>query len=268
MAYRRREPESSALYRTVLEHLDAFLATTEVPSFVATALRRYLDCGILAKGFLRLRCDQCGDESLVAFSCKDRSFCPSCTARRSAETAAHLVDSVLPRVPLRQYVLAMPPDLHHRLARNAALESQVLARFLEELTGHLRVTSNATGEPGFVTFIQRFGSSVNLHVHFQVLALDGVYVRAEEGTLRFQRARAPTQEQLEALVSFTARRVRALTGSTGVDDVPEVVAPMFKLKGAAPDEEVPQPKALTAEGDVFNLHAATHFEATGSGRSP
>ena len=77
----------------------------------------------------------------------------------------------------------------------------------------------------------------------------------------FQRARAPTQEQLEALVSFTARRVRALTGSTGVDDVPEVVAPMFKLMGAAPVEEVPPPKALTAECDSFNLHAATHFEA-------
>ena len=81
--YRRREPEKTALYLTLLEHLDEFLASTEVPRFVAKALRRYLDCGILAKGFLRVRCTQCGEESLVAFSCKDRSFCPSCTARGS-----------------------------------------------------------------------------------------------------------------------------------------------------------------------------------------
>ncbi len=30
---------------------------------------------------------------------------------------------------------------------------------------------------------------------------------------------------------------------------------------AAPDEATPKPKALTAECDGFNLHAATHFEA-------
>jgi hypothetical protein len=134
-------------------------------------------------------------------------------------------------VPLRQYVLDMPHDLHHRLARDAALESQTLAIFLEELTGHLRATSDATGEPGFVTFIQRFGSTANLHEHFHVLAPDGVYVRGDDGTLRFERARPPTQEQLEALVSYTARRVRALTGSGDGDEVPAVVAPMFKLMG-------------------------------------
>ncbi len=57
----------------------------------------------------------------------------------------------------------------------------MLALFLEEFTGHLRATSDATGEPGFVTFIQRFGASVR-HVHFHVLALEGVYVRAGDGT--------------------------------------------------------------------------------------
>ena len=142
---------------------------------MARALRDYLDCGILAKGFLRVRCVGCGQEDLVAFSCKDRSFCPSCTARRAAETAAHLVDEVLPLVPLRQYVLAMAPDLHHRIARDPDLETKVLTVFLEELTGHLRVTSGAAeGDPGFVTFIQRFSSSLRLHEHFHVLALDGV----------------------------------------------------------------------------------------------
>jgi hypothetical protein len=67
------------------------------------------------------------------------------------------VDAVLPVVPLRQYVLAMPPDLHHRLARNAPLESQVLAIFVEELTGHLRATSDPTGELGFVTVFRSSG---------------------------------------------------------------------------------------------------------------
>jgi hypothetical protein len=39
---------------------------------------------------------------LVAFSCKLRGFCPSCDARRMVETSAHLIDHVVPKVPVRQ----------------------------------------------------------------------------------------------------------------------------------------------------------------------
>ena len=37
--------------------------------FIEQELRAYLRCGILAHGFLRLRCDDCGHDRLVAFSC-------------------------------------------------------------------------------------------------------------------------------------------------------------------------------------------------------
>jgi hypothetical protein len=81
------------------------------PSYVARALRRFLECGVLAHGFVRVRCAACKGESLVAFSCKDRGFCPRCTAKRAAQTAAHLVDEVLPHAPYRQFVLVMPFSL-------------------------------------------------------------------------------------------------------------------------------------------------------------
>ncbi|MEO5735182.1 MAG: transposase zinc-binding domain-containing protein [Rubrivivax sp.] len=45
---------------------------------------------MLAHGFLRLLCGDCGHDKLVAFSCKRRGVCPSCGARRMAQTAAHL----------------------------------------------------------------------------------------------------------------------------------------------------------------------------------
>ena len=35
-------------------------------------------------------------ERLVAYSCKRRGFCPSCAAQRLTESAALLVDEVLP----------------------------------------------------------------------------------------------------------------------------------------------------------------------------
>lgn len=51
-----------------------------------------------------MRCEHCHAEKLVAFSCKKRGFCPSCSARRMADTAALLADEVLPERPLRQWV--------------------------------------------------------------------------------------------------------------------------------------------------------------------
>ena len=50
---------------------------------------------------LRLGCDTCHHELLLAFSCKRRGFCPSCAGRRMAQTAAHLVEQVIPWVPTR-----------------------------------------------------------------------------------------------------------------------------------------------------------------------
>jgi hypothetical protein len=60
----------------------------------------------LEGGFLRVRCENCHAEKLVAFSCKRRGICPSCGARRMVEIAALLVDDVLPRRALRQWVRA------------------------------------------------------------------------------------------------------------------------------------------------------------------
>ena len=79
-----------------------------LPQFVEREFREFLTCGVLEHGFARVRCDGCAYEHLVPFSCKGRGFCPSCGGRRMTERAAHLVDGVLPRVPVRQWVLTMP----------------------------------------------------------------------------------------------------------------------------------------------------------------
>jgi len=108
--YRRRRPERTLLYRTVQTHFETWLALTPdgtvdgdpVPVHVEREFRRYLECGILAHGFARARCGQCGHDFLIAFSCKGRGVCPSCNTRRMVETAAHLADHIFPRLPLRQ----------------------------------------------------------------------------------------------------------------------------------------------------------------------
>lgn len=46
-----------------------------------------------------------------------------------AETAAHLVDRVLPHVPMRQWVLSVPHGLRYRMAYDAGLLSRVMGIF-------------------------------------------------------------------------------------------------------------------------------------------
>ena len=78
-AYQPRNPEESELYGVVSGHLETFLERQRrrdrtVPRFVERELRSFLDCGILARGFLRVHCDACRMDRVVPFSCKRRGY--------------------------------------------------------------------------------------------------------------------------------------------------------------------------------------------------
>jgi ribosomal protein S27E len=151
----------------------------------------YLKCGRLEEGFLRLRCEQCRAEKLVAFSCRKRGFCPSCGATRMAETAALLADEVLPERPLRQWVLSLPMALRFLLATRPAVLSEVLSVVYRTISGHLLARAGvrrAARHTGSVTLIQRFGSALNLNVHFHMIFADGVYVTEVSGRVSAGRA--------------------------------------------------------------------------------
>ena len=79
-----------------------------------------------------------------------------------AETAALLVEEVLPRRPTRQWVLSLPFALRFLLARDPEVLTHVLGIVYRTIAGHIlkkaRLT-HATGRTGAVTLIQRFGSA-------------------------------------------------------------------------------------------------------------
>ena len=93
--YQRHQPEKTLLYQLVLKHYPNFRRQLAeegrvLPDYVQREFEEYLKCGRLEHGFLRVRCETCHEERLVAFSCKRRGFCPSCGARRMAESSALL----------------------------------------------------------------------------------------------------------------------------------------------------------------------------------
>ncbi len=79
-AYVRHWPEDTRLYQIVAANYPTFRELLEqqgrpLPAYVAREFDEFLKCGRLEYGFLRVRCDRCHGEKLVAFSCKRRGFC-------------------------------------------------------------------------------------------------------------------------------------------------------------------------------------------------
>jgi hypothetical protein len=74
------------------------------------------------------------------------------------EVAAHMVDNVFPRLPVRQWVLSFPKRLRYFLQRDAELTGRVLQVFLRAVEAKLRAASPDTPADarfGGVTFVQR-----------------------------------------------------------------------------------------------------------------
>ena len=226
-AYAPRRPGKGGLWRVVHQHLETFLDEVRtrtdgvgLPAFVEREMREFLTCGSLARGFARVRCDACRAEHLVGFSCKARAVCPSCTGRRMAERTADLVDNVLADVPVRQWVLTLPFRLRYRLAFDHDLCRAVVGVYVRALLGFRCRRARKAGVPdaqgGAVTVIQRFGSALNLNVHFHTLVIDGV-IDADEGSgQRLHPAPPPSDEDVSRLLSQIRGRVLRLLARRGI----------------------------------------------------
>ncbi len=78
-----------------------------------------------------------------------------------SETAAHLVDHVIPKVPVRQWVLSLPIPLRPLLAAQPELITpvlQVVQRVLSRYFLDQAGVRAGEGDCGSVTLIQRFSS--------------------------------------------------------------------------------------------------------------
>ena len=213
--YLPRQPSETVLHKLVKEHLEEFLEHARenyagpLPKYVERELRGYLACGDFSHGFAHVKCADCEHEMLVAFSCQNRGICPSCAGRRMANTSAHLVDRVLPSVPVRQFVLSFPYELSGLAATRPDVLASLCRILNEAISLHYRTWAKSAGytgaQTGAVSFVHRFGSSLNLHTHFHVVVLDGVYVARGDGVAFFA-SPPPTREALEALVQRVVAR--------------------------------------------------------------
>jgi hypothetical protein len=169
------------------------------------------------------------------------------------------------------------------MARDKNVLSGVLCVFVRTLFSFQRRAAKRDGYdsvlPGAVTFVQLFGSALNLNPHFHSLLMDGVFVESgPEKELVFLELMAPTQKEVEALTLKLAHRVtRFITAyreahglecddgfEEPIDDIRartlQVPLPTRPLAPSADASAESEPyRCASFEG--FSLHANVHIPA-------
>ena len=225
--YQRHQPETETLYRTMQSYWPVFVREQSrvgktIPKFIHDEFQKFLDCGILENGFVRTYCYNCQHSGVVAFSCKKRGFCPSCCARRMNDEAAHIVDKVLPPVAYRQFVISYPYKLRFLMAYNPGLTNKILKIFIKAIESYQRIKAKRAGvhckvKSGSITVVQRFGSALNLNIHFHTLVADGVFYKSGN-SYEFYRLSEPTKEELFAIAEKVKTKVEKLIQAMGLDE--------------------------------------------------
>jgi hypothetical protein len=185
-----------------------------------------------------------------------------------ADAAAHLVDHVLPKVPYRQWTLALPYPVRHVVGFSKELLAKVLRTYLRTLFAWQRLQARRAGIPksqtGAVTLCQRYGSLLQFSPHFHSWLPDGVFYLDDAGQLAFHRLEPPTDEDIQALVIRIHQRIDTCIDKTDACDIDDEHAelcessPSQVLPGSASVLRPEKTRCATFEGTSLHADLATH----------
>jgi hypothetical protein len=206
-------------------------------------------------------------------------------------------------VAARPWVLSVPFELRRVLAAKPQAPNEVSRTFWEEMRRCYRAASERETnederiEAGAITFVQRFGESLNLNVNVHVVAADGVWRCPVDGSDPiFVVTRAPMRDDLERVLERVVARLSrrferrgaardAMATQSSEDELRDDAlagclraalarGSYAKIEGGRIDEAPDEarfarrpPRAEAAEVAGFNLHASVVIGASdGEGR--
>lgn len=138
------------------------------------------------------------------------------------QTAANLVDKVIPDVPIRQWVVTLPMALRFAVAYNADLLSKTIRIVVQEISRFYRSKAKLAGiespQTGAVVFVQRAGGQINLNPHLHIAFIEGVFSHSQgqQSDARFQRLIAPKDEDVLWVLEQVAWKITATLQRAGM----------------------------------------------------
>jgi hypothetical protein len=183
--YQPRNPRTGGYYKCVESHFEELERIWDDRyaarfgfwwEYVLKVIYRYLECGDLHFGFARVKCEECGHEYLLAFSCKRRHFCPSCHQKRVVEYSEWLLGNVLKEVPHRQWVFSIPKRLRIYFLYDRKLLSKLSRCCWNVLRACLVSTSSQDdAAPGASIAVHTYGDFLNFNPHMHAIVTDGCF---------------------------------------------------------------------------------------------
>jgi hypothetical protein len=249
------------LYQAVREGLAS--GEVHLPRRLAPEVQRFLSCGQLRRGFVELRCAGCHEVTLLAFSCKGRGLCPSCTTRRAVETGASLVEW-LPHIAYRQWTLSPPVSLRWAAVRTKGFLAAVERELVHAVWRWQRAEARRLGASGAVSggatgFLQLFGGALQVHPHHHVLLPEGLW----DASGVFVALPPPEDADVTGVLHRVLRRLRprlaALEQALPEEDDALLQQPAQRVLVDVPAKRPGGRRLAVAHG--FSLHADTALHA-------
>ncbi|MBD3391475.1 MAG: hypothetical protein GF410_05580 [Chitinivibrionales bacterium] len=186
--YRPRDHAASPFFKVVRERFDEFENVYPSQyqqrygywrSVIRSSIDKFIKCGDLKEGFARVRCPDCKEEYFVAFSCRQRSCCPSCDQKRAILLAHRLKDEVLVDVPHRQWVFTVPKRLRVFFRFDRHLLGKLCRAAFDTVCDVFRLEIDGDcGVPAMIGAVQTFGDLVHFHPHIHAIVPEGVFTES------------------------------------------------------------------------------------------
>jgi len=149
----------------------------------------------------------------------------------------------LATAPYRQWVLSLPRQVRFLLARDRVLFGRVISAFLRKVFAwqrrRARVHGIADPHTGAVTFVQRFGSLLDLNCHAHALVPDGVFATGPDGVVSFHALPAPRDDDVVRLLGQIARAIHRLVERRLADLADDAPADLLAFEQADAVDHVP-----------------------------
>lgn len=182
MAYRARRFGDNPLYQLLSDHWQNFVGNYEerfqhacgaLRGVAGSVVERFLDCGNPTNGFARIKCESCGAEKLLHFSCKTRGFCPSCQARRAEEWARWFAGDLSEPVPHHQIVFTIPKMLRAYFRYDRKLMNGLSRAAHRAVATFMELAIGEGIRPAMVVVKHTYGEGVRFHPHLHTLVTAG-----------------------------------------------------------------------------------------------
>lgn len=182
--YNSRNPQDSPFYQCIADYYEEFEMVYDEcyerkygfwRPVIQEAIQKFLECGDIAHGFARVRCDNCGHSYLLSFSCKGRYFCPSCHMKRVLSFSEWLTKEILEEVTHQQYVFTIPKIIRPYFKYDRKLLGKLCLctwGTIKEFFGKCLPKGTI---PGAVVSIQTWGDMANFHPHLHGLVTKGSF---------------------------------------------------------------------------------------------